>query len=172
MKDWHLCLGAGCARDDDFEDFNCAEEHTPEINVNDPNILGLGMPGCDTCENVCDDGLCETVYHPCEEVIEYEGSAEVTIDWPTPEVTDLIPQPFDHPTPTTQIEVDEPYLPYISEYSMGFWYMFRFRSPVRMEVSEKRSNIHAVAGITEKDTYITSSQLGDRALSLFFDPWS
>jgi len=40
-----------------------------------------------------------------------------------------------------------------------------------MEVEEKRANSHGVAGVTEGDTYCTKSNLGDRALSLFFNTW-
>jgi len=40
-----------------------------------------------------------------------------------------------------------------------------------MEVDQKRSGRHAVAGVTENETYCHSSNLGDRALSLFFEPW-
>jgi len=69
------------------------------------------------------------------------------------------------------VEVEESYLPYVTQYSFGFWYQFRFRSPARLEVSEKRSKVHAVAGVTERETYSESTKLGDRALSMFFDPW-
>jgi len=40
-----------------------------------------------------------------------------------------------------------------------------------MEVDEKRANTHSVAGVTEGDTYCSKSNLGDRALGLFFNPW-
>jgi hypothetical protein len=36
-----------------------------------------------------------------------------------------------------------------------------------MEVSTKRTGVHGVAGVTEKDTYCSSHSIGDRALSLF-----
>jgi len=49
--------------------------------------------------------------------------------------------------------------------------MFRFRSPHRMEIDEKRGNAHGVAGVTEGDTYCSKSNVGDRALSLFFTSW-
>jgi len=48
---------------------------------------------------------------------------------------------------------------------------FRFRSPIRMEVDEKRAATHAVAGVTEHDTYCSKSSLGDRALGIFFKSW-
>jgi hypothetical protein len=32
-------------------------------------------------------------------------------------------------------------------------------------------NAHGVAGVTEGDTYCTKSNVGDRALSLFFTSW-
>lgn len=54
---------------------------------------------------------------------------------------------------------------------MGFWYQFRFRSPARLEVDEKRASSHGVAGITEGDSYCAASETGDRALSLFFKAW-
>jgi hypothetical protein len=69
MKDWHLCLGSGCARDDNFEEFNCADP----IETADPEdelSLGPGLPGCELPE-YCDDGL----YPPCEEPEVWEGSA-------------------------------------------------------------------------------------------------
>jgi hypothetical protein len=37
--------------------------------------------------------------------------------------------------------------------------------------SKKGSTVHGVAGVTEKDTYCSKSTMGDRALSLFFEPW-
>jgi hypothetical protein len=40
-----------------------------------------------------------------------------------------------------------------------------------MGIEEKRTDIHGVAGVTEKDSYCNSSNMGDRALSLFFKPW-
>lgn len=40
-----------------------------------------------------------------------------------------------------------------------------------MEVDEKRTYSHGVAGVTEKTTYCSTSNLGDRALSTFFRPW-
>jgi len=40
-----------------------------------------------------------------------------------------------------------------------------------MPIDEKRSNHHGVAGVTEKDTYCHHSNMGDRALSLFFNAW-
>lgn len=40
-----------------------------------------------------------------------------------------------------------------------------------MEVDKKRSQRHAVAGVTENETYCHMNTLGDRALSLFFEPW-
>jgi len=40
-----------------------------------------------------------------------------------------------------------------------------------MEVDQKRSGRHAVAGVTENDSYCHGSNMGDRALSLFFEPW-
>jgi hypothetical protein len=40
-----------------------------------------------------------------------------------------------------------------------------------MEVDQKRSGRHAVAGVTENDSYCHASNYGDRALSLFFEPW-
>jgi len=62
MKDWHLCLGSGCARDDEFEDFNCADP-IETADASDPLSLGPGLPGCelpDYCANglyppFCDD---------------------------------------------------------------------------------------------------------------------
>lgn len=41
-----------------------------------------------------------------------------------------------------------------------------------MEVDEKRANTHGVAGVTEGSTYCTHNNLGDRALSVFFEPWN
>lgn len=41
-----------------------------------------------------------------------------------------------------------------------------------MEVDEKRTYQHAVAGVTEGTSYCSKSNLGDRALSIFFEPWS
>ncbi len=40
-----------------------------------------------------------------------------------------------------------------------------------MEIDEKRANTHAVAGVTEYDSYCSKSALGDRALGIFFKPW-
>jgi len=40
-----------------------------------------------------------------------------------------------------------------------------------MEVDQKRNQRHAVAGVSENDSYCGMSNLGDRALSLFFEPW-
>lgn len=40
-----------------------------------------------------------------------------------------------------------------------------------MEVDEKRALTHAVAGITEHDSYCSKSSLGDRALGIFFKSW-
>lgn len=40
-----------------------------------------------------------------------------------------------------------------------------------MEVDEKRAMTHAVAGVTEHDTYCSKSTLGDRALGIFFKSW-
>jgi hypothetical protein len=40
-----------------------------------------------------------------------------------------------------------------------------------MSVDEKRSDNHGVAGVTEHDTYCHNSNMGDRALSLFFKAW-
>jgi len=84
--------------------------------------------------------------------------------------TELIEQPYDKGIPTAQVEVGESYLPYVTEYSMGFWYQFRFRSPVRMDLDKKRADRHAVAGVTEGDFY-TGKKMGDQSLSLFFEPW-
>jgi hypothetical protein len=71
MKDWHLCLGSNCAREDGFEDLNCADP----IETADPNdelSLGPGLPGCEL-PTYCDAGF----YPPCEDVVEWEGSAEI-----------------------------------------------------------------------------------------------
>jgi hypothetical protein len=40
-----------------------------------------------------------------------------------------------------------------------------------MEVDEKRTLTHAVAGVTEHDSYCSKSTLGDRALGIFFKSW-
>lgn len=167
MKDWHVCYGETCARDDDFEDFNCADP----IETADPDdelSLGPGLPGCEL-PDLCDTGM----YPPCdeEEPEEYEGSAEVIIDWPELDPSDLIPQDPGANTPSAVVEVDEALLPYVDQYAFSFWYMFRFRSPARMYVEEKRAKVHGVAGITEGDTYCSKANLGDRALALFFDEW-
>jgi hypothetical protein len=85
MKDWHLCLGSNCAREDGFEDLNCADP----IETADPNdelSLGPGLPGCDL-PTYCDDGF----YPPCEDVVEWEGSAEITIDYDSIDPTGVIP---------------------------------------------------------------------------------
>jgi len=171
MKDWHLCLGSGCARDDDFEEFNCADP----IEIADKTAeesLGPALPGCELPE-YCSTGLyppctCEDG-EDCPEPEEY--SAEVEITWPDVDETGLIDQPHTQYTPTYEVEVEESLLPYVTQYSYGFWYQFRFRSPVRMEVDEKRALTHAVAGVTEHDTYCSKSTLGDRALGIFFKSW-
>lgn len=117
MKDWHLCLGASCYREENFEELNCASP-IEEADVEDLDSLGTGRPGCDTTTE-CDNGL----YPPCQPPIEdYEGSAKVAALWPEVTISDLIPQPWNNPTPTRQIEVEEHYLPYVTQYSFGFWY--------------------------------------------------
>jgi len=168
MKHSFLCIGKdqNCYRENNFEELNCAEKISD--NPEGDTVLGKGKPGCLTPVTKCKTGLPE----PCEKEKEYQGSAKVEVDWPEVKVTDLIPQPYDKDLPTHQVEVPESYMPYITEYSYGFWYQFRFRSPIRMEVQEKRSNTHAVAGVTEKDTYCKKGSLGDRALSIFFEEWS
>jgi len=40
-----------------------------------------------------------------------------------------------------------------------------------MDVEQKRTGSHGVAGVTERDSYCASHNMGDRALSLFFKPW-
>jgi hypothetical protein len=44
------------------------------------------------------------------------------MEWPEVLPTDLIPQPYNKGSPSAQIEVHESYLPYVTEYSFGFWY--------------------------------------------------
>jgi len=46
MKDWHLCIGDDCARDEDFEEYNCAEP-IETADSEDPLSLGAGNPGCE-----------------------------------------------------------------------------------------------------------------------------
>jgi len=85
LKDWHLCLGSSCAKEDGFEDLNCADP----IETADPNdelSLGPGLPGCELPE-YCDDGF----YPPCDVTPAWEGSAEVEINMPEVDPTDLIP---------------------------------------------------------------------------------
>lgn len=95
MKDWHLCIGSGCAREDNFEDLNCADP-IDTADPEDPDSLGTGQPGCDL-GTYCDDGM----YEPCEEPpAEWEGSAEVTIEWPEIDSSDLIPQYPETQVPT------------------------------------------------------------------------
>jgi len=163
MKDVHVCYGKKCAIDDDYEEKNCAVP-IEKADVDDPLSLGPGLPGCKI--KYCPDGM---IRDPCKPEEKYNGSAEVTIKWPDVKPSDLIPVAYNNKTPAAQIEVEESYLPYITQYAYGFWYQFRFRSPVRMEVGEKRSNIHFVAGVTEKETYCSHKNQGDRALSLAFE---
>jgi hypothetical protein len=166
LKDVHLCLGKDCSRDDGFEEFNCAEP-IATADPNDENSLGEGQPGC-PLDEYCDNGL----FEPCEVAEEVERSAKADVEWPELDVSDLIEQPWDQESPTAEVVVEESYLPYITQYSFGFWYQFRFRSPNRMDVEEKRSNVHGVAGVTEGNTYCSSSNIGDRALALFFNAWN
>jgi hypothetical protein len=87
MKDWHLCIGEGCAREGDFEELNCADA-IDVADPEDPESLGEGQPGC-ILPPYCDDGM----YEPCgEPEPEYEGSVEVEIEWPEIDSSDLIPQ--------------------------------------------------------------------------------
>lgn len=109
MKDWHLCLGSGCARDNDFEEFNCADP----IETADPMdqfSLGPGLPGCELGPYCEETGMYEL---PCEPVIPYEGSAEVIIDYSGVDPTGLIPSPHDHGVPVYEVNVPEYSLPYV-----------------------------------------------------------
>jgi hypothetical protein len=167
MKDWHLCLGSGCFKEDDFEELNCAKE----IEIADPedlDSLGEGRPGCDLGE-YCDDGLYRD---PCVDGEKYEFSADVYIDYTEVDPEGLIPSHPDNGTPVYEVDVPESELIYVDQYSFGFWYQWRFRSPDRVEVDEKRSQTHAVAGVTEGASYCSKTTLGDRALGIFFEPWS
>jgi len=128
----------------------------------DETSLGPGLPGCDDIP-MCDTGLPK----PCGPVVKpYKGSAKIIHEIPPLKPSELIPQPYNNDGVTREVEVEEQFMPFIKEYSYGFWYQFRFRSPVRMEISEKRDKVHAVAGITEKDSYCQSGSMGDRALAL------
>jgi len=84
MKDWHLCIGETCARDDLFEEYNCAED-IETADPEDPLSLGEGEPGCDLGD-YCDNGL----YPPCYDEVPVEYSAEITIDWPELDVSEYI----------------------------------------------------------------------------------
>jgi len=128
MKQTTLCIGTGCYVDDGFETLNCAEP-IATADSEDPLSLGPDQPGCEMGE-YCENGL----PLPCSEEPEYQGSAQPHIEWPEIDTSDLIPQPWDQDQPTAQVEVEESYMPYITQYSYGFWYQFRFRSPIRMEV--------------------------------------
>jgi hypothetical protein len=89
LKDWHLCLGSNCAREDDFEDLNCADP-IEVANPLDELSLGPGLPGCELDE-YCDDGF----YPPCCEGdecgVDEEYSAEIKINYDSVDPTDLIP---------------------------------------------------------------------------------
>jgi hypothetical protein len=63
IKDLHLCLGAGCAREDNFEEFNCAAE-IEYADPSDPLSLGPDMPGCEA--EGCENGM----YPPCVPLVE------------------------------------------------------------------------------------------------------
>lgn len=167
MKDWHLCLGTGCFKQDNFEDLNCAVPIN-EVDVEDPDSLGEGQPGCDL-GSYCPNGLYQD---DCDGESDAEYSAEVVIEFTPHNVTDLIESYPDAGVPAYEAEVPESELIYVSQYSFGFWYQWRFRSPARVEVDEKRSYTHAVAGVTENESYCSSSNIGDRALGIFFEPWS
>lgn len=85
MKEWHLCLGSNCAIDGGFEDLNCAEP-IETADPEDPFSLGVGMPGCGLLSS-CSNGLPE----PCEPETEpFEGSAQIEIEWPEIDPSDLI----------------------------------------------------------------------------------
>jgi len=58
IKDLHLCLGTGCARDESFEELNCADQ-IEYADPEDPLSLGPDQPGCET--DGCENGL----YPPC-----------------------------------------------------------------------------------------------------------
>lgn len=172
MKDWHLCLGSGCFIDDDFEELNCAVPiEDVDADVFDEASLGPGLPGCEL-DPYCPDGLYMDEYD-CEDVpVAEEYSAKVVIDYTELDPTDLIPSYPDNGVPVYEAEVPESELIYVDQYSFGFWYQWRFRSPARVEVEEKRSDTHAVAGVTENTSYCSKSSIGDRALGIFFEPWS
>lgn len=109
MKDWHLCLGSGCARDSNFEEFNCAD-HIDVADPLDELSLGPGLPGCELDEYCEETGF----YGKCkEEPTVYEGSAEVVIDYSGVNATGLIPSPHDHGVPVYEVEVPEYALPYV-----------------------------------------------------------
>lgn len=85
MKDWRLCIGDGCAIEDNFEGFNCAV-HIDDATPEDEFSLGPGEPGCDL-GTYCSDGM----YEPCDIGEEtWEGSATVDITWPTLDPSDVI----------------------------------------------------------------------------------
>lgn len=87
MKCWNLCMGSDCARSENFEELNEAMAISDDLDTSDDASLGAGEPGCivvDACEN----GL----YDPfCGNATSFEGSAEVTINWPEISKDDLIP---------------------------------------------------------------------------------
>lgn len=85
MKDWHLCLGPECARDDDFEELNCADP-IEESDMSDAS-LGEDNPGC-PLDKYCENGLWED---PCDgEEVHEEYSAEIKIDYTQVDPTGII----------------------------------------------------------------------------------
>lgn len=108
VKDGHLCSGEGCAKEDDFKDFNCADA-VKTVNPTSGDYLKPGLP-CWEIFVYCNDGL----YPLCEEPEVWKGSAEIKIDYTEVNPTGLIPQEHTNTVPTYEVDVEEALLYYVT----------------------------------------------------------
>jgi len=92
VKDGHLCSGEGCAKEDDFKDFNCADA-VKTVNPTSGDYLKPGLPFWEIFV-YCNDGL----YPLCEEPEVWEGSAEIKIDYTEVNPTGLILRTYQYCT--------------------------------------------------------------------------
>lgn len=109
IKQTHLCIGGANSNcyTNAYETLNCANDL--KSAEDDFSSLGEGKPGC-VQPDECPNGLpwLDRTKKLCEKPVEeYKGSAEVVREIPPLKPSELIEQPFDKPSVTREVVVDE-----------------------------------------------------------------